>query len=649
MPKLKDILVQVTVDDVDKNGEKTRIPLDEWGIQKLKKKKISAYIEAETGKRFRILVQPKIPFPSKLAPEAHEYNTRQKAKARENGLETTRPGFCKTKEDRHNEDADHNPPGNLDQFGRGADARRRRSISDASMKIKEEPTDEPVTFSSPAPSMEMVIKRTPPPPFDLLASLYLDGRKKPEHRVIIHLDPDNEYFESSGCSEINSRWVQDKDGNINEQSWIFQDVGIETLFDKMLIAGDSNITPVAEGNEAELVDAFHTIYLNGDGDSGRGEKSMVGQILVTIDRIKLGKTWISTKYRAKHKEHKTEEVDMTYAGKDITHTTGFTHKKLLYERSEGIYVTNYSEFNCDEDSFATFQFFYRSKSVLQKFNFEGLPKTISRGLPSKRSNMAFMTPLSISSSTSKACAAGRKDKNVAFENDKRKIKGKGLFSGPAFGLSLNLEDAQSLKKEEPKSLEKDHSKTKLLSLSSLLPKGDSLHMSPSASSLESRHQARYNLRSCSGKNRKSLQVTGHVNHRSYSGPDPSLYGASFDSQGPKPPLCITSSSGVEDGSLESTREAGNTSASAPYKLSNLGSILRDNSNDVAEADDERELSELKIHLDIDKDPGESQTCQNKDDQGLSLGVKELVLGKRVRESEDRDLGETGIRAKRVAL
>ena len=110
MPKFKDILVQVVVDRLDENGVKSYQPLEEWGVQKIRKsEKISAYIEAETGKSFRILVRPEIPFPSKGGPAAHEHNTRQKAKAKaqENGLNTTSPGSLKMDQDWHDEDGSH--------------------------------------------------------------------------------------------------------------------------------------------------------------------------------------------------------------------------------------------------------------------------------------------------------------------------------------------------------------------------------------------------------------------------------------------------------------------------------------------------------------------------------------------------------------
>ncbi|MCJ1383919.1 hypothetical protein MMC17_007033 [Xylographa soralifera] len=655
MPELKDILVHVTVDGLDENGERSYRPLEEFGVQKMRKsKQISAYIEAETGKSFRILIQPKIPFPSKYAPTTHEYNTRQKVKARENSLKTARPGFLKTDEDWHN-DGNHFSPRILDRHGRSrsdidSEPRRRSSNSDSFVNIKEEPTDEHMTFSSPAPSMEKMVKRTPPPPFHLLASLYLDGRKRPDRRVFVHLDPEDDIFNyPSGEVEIKTRWVQDKDGNIKEQSWVFQDIGIETLFDKMLIAEDKNAMPRAQRNQAALVNAFDNIYLNGDSDFVKEEKSKVGQILVTIDRVTLGKRWQDTNYQAKLKEQDMEDVDMMDAGKEITHTTGFAHKKTIMVKSEGVPVVYYYKFKTDEDHFATFQFFYRSKSILQKFGFAGLPKAIPYVLPSKSSNMAFKTPLSIISSTSKARATGTRDRIAAVDNGKKKVKGSGLFSEKGFGHNMCRQARQFPKKEESESLRNDQSNMKSLSSSSLLPGGHCSNLALPASFLDLRDRARYNLRNFSNTNKLSLMTSSLSFPFGQNEMDRLLCRASSDRLGSTPIVSVTPRSGAEDGLLKSTGEAETRSASDTYNFSNLGSTLRENTNYMSDADDEREAYDMEAHFNSDRDQENHQACQNKDDQGLSIGVKELILGKRGRESEDRDLEEAGTRAKKVAL
>ena len=111
MPQLEDINVRVTVGGVDDEGNSTQRPLEEWGVHRMKgKKKISAYIESETGKSFQVSIQPKIPYPSKGV-AAHEYYTRERARARIQGLETEKPGFFKMEDQWRDEDGVVYKPG----------------------------------------------------------------------------------------------------------------------------------------------------------------------------------------------------------------------------------------------------------------------------------------------------------------------------------------------------------------------------------------------------------------------------------------------------------------------------------------------------------------------------------------------------------
>jgi hypothetical protein len=91
---------------------------------------------------------------------------------------------------------------------------------------------------------------------------------------------------------------------------------------------------------------------------------------------------------------------------EISHTAGLKHSKTLPKAP--VRVVAYTMFEANADPYATFQFFYRSKEVLSKFNFRGWDKThspqTSKSTPQKtlrRSNrlrgkdLAFETPLSI--------------------------------------------------------------------------------------------------------------------------------------------------------------------------------------------------------------------------------------------------------------
>lgn len=63
------------------------------------------------------------------------------------------------------------------------------------------------------------------PPYALLTSLYLDGRRLPERKVVVYLDPDDEDFsDPNGKVSFKHRWVQADDGTMTEHAWVFKEV-----------------------------------------------------------------------------------------------------------------------------------------------------------------------------------------------------------------------------------------------------------------------------------------------------------------------------------------------------------------------------------------------------------------------------------------
>ena len=288
-------------------------------------------------------------------------------------------------------------------------------------------------------------------------------------------------------------------------------------------------------------------------------------------------------------------------------------------------------------------------AVLQKFNFTGLPKAISYVLPSKRSNMAFKTPLSITSSTSKGCTTGEKGKAVASDIGKKKTNGQGLFSRPVIYRKRFYEGEEFLKKEEVDTSWSDEPKIKSLS-SSLLPLGQGSSRSALPPSLLNIHdEVRYNLRSTSKTNKLSLINTSHCISFGQSGLKEVMESANSDPLGLPISVCVPSNPGVDGQPLKSTNEAAGRSASATYVFSSLASEIRDNSKDLNDINDEHEACDVVARLQSEPDQDNSQTCRNKDDQGLSTGIKKLVLGKRGRESEDEDSGVVRTRVKKEAL
>lgn len=176
----------------------------------------------------------------------------------------------------------------------------------------------------PSPSSSRDFRRIPPPPFHFLASMYLDGRSKAERKLVVYLDPDDEDFNRpDGRVSFKTRWVEGKDGKLREHGWVFKDVGIETVFDKMLLSGDHQVSgKVHMRDEDSIIAAMNAADLGAEGDVEREERTKLGQIVVTIERIKLGQKWIDSRYRAKHKEGDVDDVQMDGANTDITHTAG---------------------------------------------------------------------------------------------------------------------------------------------------------------------------------------------------------------------------------------------------------------------------------------------------------------------------------------
>jgi len=159
----------------------------------------------------------------------------------------------------------------------------------------------------------------PSPPFDFLATLYLDGRRKAERKLIVYLDPNHEDFGPEGKSIFKSRWVQTQDGGIQEHAWVFNDIGIDTILDKLVLA-DTGKEPAED--ELAIIAAMEGAGIIAEPDIEREGRKKIGQIEVKISRVILGRKSVNYHYRPKHMEGENEDVDMDGADPELTHTTG---------------------------------------------------------------------------------------------------------------------------------------------------------------------------------------------------------------------------------------------------------------------------------------------------------------------------------------
>lgn len=167
-------------------------------------------------------------------------------------------------------------------------------------------------------------KSQSPPPFHLLASLYLDGRQTPERRLIVYLDPDHEDFTlPDGKVKFKRRCVQAKDGTTKELSWVFREVEVEKVFGKMSIEGvQDEVGHSSDQGENMIVALMNSAGLGAERDFQQEQTRNAGQIQVVLQRVILGNKWHDIHYKPTFREDEMEDVNLEGVKNDITHTAG---------------------------------------------------------------------------------------------------------------------------------------------------------------------------------------------------------------------------------------------------------------------------------------------------------------------------------------
>ncbi|KAF2759164.1 hypothetical protein EJ05DRAFT_335142 [Pseudovirgaria hyperparasitica] len=203
-------------------------------------------------------------------------------------------------------------------------------------------------------------KYDPPCPFHLLASIYLDGRHKPERRTIVYLDPAHKHY-NDGPTYMRSRWVKHEDGIIKSHKWVFKDaVGIETMLDKMIIAGELPIQGSLDKDQDDLVAALNASTIQAGTRDEDCRDSSVGSIMITVQRVTVGNIKTEKHYQPSHTLKDKEDVDMDGASSHIAKPT--EEGDVVSGLQESVQVIEYSPYTLDEeDMYATFKFLYRSK------------------------------------------------------------------------------------------------------------------------------------------------------------------------------------------------------------------------------------------------------------------------------------------------
>ncbi|KAL8970411.1 MAG: hypothetical protein Q9183_001536 [Haloplaca sp. 2 TL-2023] len=408
MPDLRGFTVHVT----DGKGK----DLKEWGVQKLWGDKVSTFIQSTTDMPFRVSIRPRLPYTDDLqSSKDDEYEeewedvgespTKMEGLGDDSVTEqwATRPlpGLLTDPSDRLGWNPPPSPQGYLGPHRRKVRGRQRWNnpgTLDDSFYTGQARKELPASTES---------------SFSFLATLYIDGRTKPERKLVVWLDPSSPDFnQPDGLVHFKSRLVQRQDGTVEEQAWVFKDVGIETVFDKIALQDGGQ--PAAELEDV-LVNAFNSSGLGLEHTPGVDDHGKVGQIVVEVEKVRVEQPFYQKCWRPKHQEGEEEDVNMEGVNQDVAHKTGLKHRKTLEE--ERIRVVHYHEIDKGERPWATFQFFYRSHEQLQKYDFPGFPKVEKQPLRNQRTfnaQLANLTPLSITHSKWQA-APSKKEKGTTFE------------------------------------------------------------------------------------------------------------------------------------------------------------------------------------------------------------------------------------------
>lgn len=167
------------------------------------------------------------------------------------------------------------------------------------------------------------------PPFDLLASLYLDGRQKPERRAIVYLDPKyHDFPQPDGKIRFRARWTQGENGTLVEHAWVFKDVRIENVFDKLSISKSRNRVNKANhlDDDDAMIAAMNATELGVENNIKNDEKCSIGQIVIVVQRIIVGVKWSNENYRPEHRGGEADDVNMDDLSDEITHTAKYVER-----------------------------------------------------------------------------------------------------------------------------------------------------------------------------------------------------------------------------------------------------------------------------------------------------------------------------------
>lgn len=208
-------------------------------------------------------------------------------------------------------------------------------------------------------------------PFDLMVSVFIDGRAKPECRQMIYLDHNHPRY-NARCV-LKGRWVDAgdasaRDGKAGLLQWIFSDRGVDHIL------GQLDVKEVLDKADTDLDEAqFKAMCDNvGQGLLEDPEDKMikVGQIEVRLRRVVVQDTSdVEQKFKAYHYagcDEKPRDLD-----DDCTHTTSFIPKTASVGPGKietfALRHVAWAHYKKGEDFWTKFIFHYTARHKLVNF------------------------------------------------------------------------------------------------------------------------------------------------------------------------------------------------------------------------------------------------------------------------------------------
>ena len=365
--------------------------LTEYGSHSLGRttKQVSTRIEAKSGLQFYIRVRPESPFPLsdadvKASLSRDKHSSRKKVKPEYQSKDRDdyllrRPRCFDDHQpvEQVNHDSDHDHLKNISH----GEEKARIMAEDNKLKYSPEPgvalshyntrSSTSTLLSVKDDDSDASITKFPSPPFDLTASVYIDGRSKPECRQVIYLDPSHPKYDPAGFV-FKGRWVAppgdsgnktrrgipDAVPHIGIRDWVFTDVGIDVLMSRMGMI-EPNGTLEIDPTMSDL-----TSSLKSSVNVSTAERPKPGQIEVRVRRILAGEPRSDQALKPYHYAGDEEVADANSIGDDCTHTTKL--RASTSGKSIKLNTIPWAYYKSGEDLYARFTFNYMSRAKLVK-------------------------------------------------------------------------------------------------------------------------------------------------------------------------------------------------------------------------------------------------------------------------------------------